>query len=266
MKRIIFTVCAVYGVIAAYIASLFYIEPLAYSPPSHEKADLSAIIEKASSDYTESDYEFIYEQTGLGRAAVNSLNSSDRLYDYQKSYFADTRYSCKMNSPVSFEERITDSSVLLAPLEDGDVLITNSSHVMSWRNGHAAIVTDAANGVTLEAVVIGKNSKAQDISKWTRYPNFAVLRLKGADKAKRAAIARSAEKYLNDVPYRVTVGLFPAKYSRPDSVRGTQCAHLVWLAYAAHGYDIDSNHGLIVTPHDILESDLFDTVQTFGMG
>ncbi len=266
MRKILFSFCILYGVIAAYAASLFYIEPLAYTPPVRKKADLSALNEKSCSEYTESDYAFIYEQTGLGRAAVDSPDRTHKLSDYQNSYFADVRYTCKMNSPVSFEERITDSSVLLAPLEDGDIFVTNSSHVMSWRNGHAAIVTDAENGVTLEAVVIGKNSKTQDISKWTRYPNFAVLRLKGADKAERAAIARSATEYLNNVPYRVTIGLFPAKYSRLDSVRGTQCAHLVWLAYAAHGYDIDSNHGLIVTPRDILESDLFEVVQTFGMG
>ncbi len=266
MRKILFSVCIVYCVITAYVASLFYIEPLAYTPPARKKADLSALKTKSRSDYTESDYSFIYEQTGLGCAAVDSLGSTRRLSDYQRSYFADVCYTCKMNSPVSFEERITSSPALLAPLEDGDILVTNSSHVMSWRNGHAAIVTDAENGVTLEAVVIGKNSKTQDISKWTRYPNFAVLRLKDADKAERAAIARSAMKYLNNVPYRVTIGLFPAKYSRLDSVRGTQCAHLVWLAYAAHGYDIDSNHGLIVTPDDILDSKLFDVVQTFGMG
>ena len=54
------------------------------------------------------------------------------------------------------------------------------------------------------------------------------------------------------------------KYSSIDSVRGTQCAHLVWLAYAAYGYDIDSNGGLIVTPKDIAESELFEVVQIYG--
>ncbi len=266
MKKFLIIIMAAYGIVSAYAASLFYIEPLAYTRPACEKSDLSEVLKKSRSDYTESDYEFIREQTGLGRSAVASLDSPYRLADYQESFFAEIDYSCRMNSPVSFEERIAESPVLLAPLEDGDILVTNSSHVFSWRNGHAAIVTDAEKGITLEAVVIGKNSKEQDISKWTRYPNFAVLRLKGADKAERAAIARSAADYLEDVPYRVTIGLFPVKYSELETVRGTQCAHLVWLAYAAHGYDIDSNHGLIVTPKDIYNSDLFEVVQTFGMG
>lgn len=266
MKKIIIVFLVLYGVVAAYASSLCYIETQAYYPPAVGKESLSAVLKKSPADYSESDYEFIRRQTGLGRSAVAALDDTALLSDYQKSYFAGARYSCKMNSPVSFEERITGDPALLAPLEDGDILVTSSSHVLSWRNGHAAIVVDAEHGVTLEAVVIGKNSRTQDISKWARYPNFAVLRLKGASKAERAAIARSASEYLENVPYKVTIGLFPAKYSDLDRVRGTQCAHLAWLAYAAHGYDIDSDHGLIVTPKDILESGLFEVVQTFGMG
>ena len=266
MKKNVLLICIIYGIAALYIASLFYIEPIAYISPKAERTSLSRMIMKPVSDYTDEDYAFVYSQTGLGKSAVNSLSSPVMLLDYQNSYFADIDYTCTMNSPVSFEERIENSPILLAPLEDGDILITNASHVLSWRNGHAAIVTDAENGVTLEAVVIGKNSKLQDISKWTHYPNFTVLRLKDADKKERAEIARSATNYLCNVPYVATIGLYPMKYSELNVVRGTQCAHLVWLAYAAHGYDIDCNNGLIVTPNDILESDLFEVVQTYGMG
>ena len=266
MKKWLFLIYIVYGVIAAYISSLFYVEALAYIPPLYERQDISLLTVKVSSEYTESDYEFIRTQTGLGRQAVNSLTSTEQLLKYQDRYFSGADFVCTMNSPVSFEERISGADTLLAPLEDGDILITNCSHVLSWRNGHAAIVVDAERGVTLEAVVIGSNSRTQDISKWTRYPNFAVLRLKGADKKERAKIARSAMENLDDIPYKVSIGFFPAKYSELSLASGTQCAHLVWLAYAANGYDIDSNHGLIVTPEDILESDLFERVQTFGMG
>ena len=246
MKKRIFILLAVYGIAAAYVSSLFYIEGLAYSAPTAERCDLGGIVRKSSyNDLTEEDYEFIYSQTGLGKPAVRSLDSLEKLYDYQKSYFAEVDFKCKANSPVSYEERVQNSKILLAPLEDGDILVTNASHVFSWRNGHAAIVTSAEEGKTLEAVVIGTNSKPQNVSKWTSYPNFAVLRLKGADRETRAKIASAAVEYLDD---------------------GTQCAHLVWLAYAAYGYDIDSDGGLIVTPKDIAESDLFEVVQTFGRG
>ena len=266
MKKKVLLICIIYGIVSAYIASLFYIEPLAYISPTEKRTDISYLLMKPVSDYTDDDYNTILHQTGLGKSAVNSLSSPDRLIDYQNSYFADVNYTCSMNSPISFEERVEESPILLAPLEDGDILVTGASHVLSWRNGHAAIVVDAENGITLEAVVIGKNSKTQDISKWTHYPNFAVLRLKDADKKERAEIARSAMEYLCDIPYMVTIGLYPMKYSELNMTRGTQCAHLVWLAYAAHGYDIDSDNGLIVTPCDILKSDLFEVVQVYGMG
>lgn len=267
MKKRIFILLAVYGIAAAYVSSLFYIEGLAYSAPTAERCDLDGIVRKSSyNDLTEEDYEFIYSQTGLGKPAVRSLDSLEKLYDYQESYFAEVDFKCKANSPVSYEERVQNSKILLAPLEDGDILVTNASHVFSWRNGHAAIVTSAKEGKTLEAVVIGTNSKPQNVSKWTSYPNFAVLRLKGADRETRAKIASAAVEYLDDVPYNVFIGIYPMKYSNIAAVKGTQCAHLVWLAYAAYGYDIDSDGGLIVTPKDIAESDLFEVVQTFGRG
>lgn len=265
MKKRIFILLAVYTVASAYISSLFYIEGLAYFAPTAERCDLGGIVRKNCCEaLTDADYDVIYNQTGLGKPAVQSLESFDRLYDYQESYFAEIDFRCKANSPVSCEERVQNGKILLAPLEDGDILVTNASHVFSWRNGHAAIVTDAEHGRTLEAVVIGTNSKPQNVSKWTAYPNFAVLRLKGADRETRAEIAKTALEYLDDVPYNVFIGLYPMKYSSVSAVRGTQCAHLVWLAYAAYGYDIDSDGGLIVTPQDIAESDLFDVVQVYG--
>lgn len=266
MKKRIFLLLIIYGIIAAYSSSLFYIETLAYVPPAAEKRKMAFLMTRSPGGYTENEYEFIRAQTGLSRSAVDSLASPEQLLKYQDRYFGGADFNCKMNSPVSFEERISGVPALLAPLEDGDILITNCSHVLSWRNGHAAIVVDAENGITLEAVVIGSNSRTQDISKWTRYPNFAVLRLKGADKRERAKIARSAMENLDNIPYMASIGLFPAKYSELSLASGTQCAHLVWLAYAAYGYDIDSNHGLIVTPKDIFESDLFERIQIFGMG
>lgn len=266
MRKTIFLICTVYAAISAYAASLFYIEALAYIPPAAEKCDISAVVCKSAELLTDEDYDFIYRQTGLGKPAVQSLSDLKLLRDYQESYFTEADYVCTPNSPVSSEERLKSGRVLLAPMEEGDVLVTNASHVLSWRNGHAAIVTDAEKGVTLEAVVIGKNTKLQSLSKWAEYPNFAVLRLKNADKERRAAIARSALDNLDDMPYNALIGIYPAKYRRIDSPGGTQCAHLVWLAYAAYGCDIDSNRGLIVTPEDICGSELFEVVQTYGMG
>lgn len=266
MKKLLLTSLIIYQIIAAYTASLFYTEIMAYIPPKCEKADISQIIQKGAGNLTDEDYLTIFGQTGLGKPAVDSLESLELLSDYQENYFIPEKFDCKRNSPVSCEERITGTPAKLAPLQDGDILVTNCSHVLSWRNGHAAIVIDAEKGITLEAVVIGMDSKTQNISKWTKYPNFAILRLKNADEAERAAIAANAMEHLNKIPYNVFSGFYPAKYCPADKVSGTQCAHLVWLAYAYGGYDIDSDKGLIVTPNDILNSGFFEIVQTHGMG
>lgn len=265
-KKTILYILWLYCAVSLYLASYFYTETIAHIPPCAEKADLSHLISAGREALTEEDYSFIFEQTGLGKAAVNDLPSLSELEEYQRIYFAPVEYKCKRNSPVSSEEYVTDPQFKLASVEEGDILITRSSHVFSWRNGHAAIVIDAKEGRTLEAVVIGKNSSIQNISKWERYPNIAVLRLKNASAEERRKIAQTAEKYLNDKPYNLIVGLFPQKYSDIETAGATQCAHLVWLAYASAGYDIDSDKGSIVTPKDILESDLFETVQTYGMG
>lgn len=262
MKKIIFLICIIYGISASYAASCFYAETLAYIPPEAARTDLSYIAARTPDSLDDEDHDIIFAQTGLGKAAVDSLSSLEQLYDYQENYYSAPEFECSMVSPISFEERITGTPIKLAPLEDGDVLITNSSHVLSWRNGHAAIVIDAENGITLEAVVIGSNSRTQNISKWSRYPNFTVLRLKNTDREQRAQIAKYAAEHLNDMPYNVFVGIYPMKYS----FSGTQCAHLVWLAYAAFGYDIDSDRDLLVTPKDISLSELFEVVQVYGKG
>lgn len=265
-KKTILYILWLYCAVSLYLASYFYTETIAHIPPQNDKADLSAIISAGPTALTEEDYSFILGQTGLGKAAVDDLQSLTELEEYQRIYFAPVEYRCKRNSPVSSEEYVTDPQLKLASIEEGDILITRSSHVFSWRNGHAAIVIDAEKGRTLEAVVIGKNSSIQSITKWERYPNITVLRLKNASAEERREIAHTAEKYLNDKPYNLIVGVFPQKYSDIETAGATQCAHLVWLAYASAGYDIDSDKGLIVTPKDILESELFEVVQTYGMG
>ena len=265
-KKTILYILWLYCLISLYLASYFYTETIAHIPPYAEKSDLSPVISAERETLTKEDYSFIFAQTGLGRSAADELQSLAELEEYQRIYFAPVEYRCIRNSPVSSEEYVTAPQLKLASIEEGDILITRSSHVFSWRNGHAAIVIDAEEGRTLEAVVIGKNSSIQNISKWERYPNIAVLRLKNASAEERKKIANTAEKYLNDKPYNLIVGLFPRKYSDIETAGATQCAHLVWLAYASAGYDIDSDKGLIVTPKDILESDLFETVQTYGMG
>lgn len=251
-------------VLATYSSSLLYIEPMAHIYPKAERISLESIERKTPEMLTGSEFELIFAQTGLGKAAVEKMPDLKALETYQKQYFAEVDYTEFTNSVISREEYVEFPNVSLDFIEKGDILITHSSSVFSWRNGHAAIVTDAENGETLEAVVIGEKTCLQNIEKWRHYPNFLVLRLKNADPQLRSDIADTAKELLCEKPYRLLTGVFSPKYSDRENIAGTQCAHLVWLAYAYYGYDIDSDRGLIVTPKDISESDLLETVQSFG--
>ena len=40
-------------------------------------------------------------------------------------------------------------------IQDGDILVTDSTYCLCFRHGHAALVVDAKRGITLEAFGIG---------------------------------------------------------------------------------------------------------------
>ena len=157
------------------------------------------------------------------------------------------------------------TKVKLGPLQKGDILITSASHIPFWRNGHAALLVDAKQQITLEAIVIGENSSYQSLRKWKRYPNFIVLRLKDSTLKERSQIAETAIQYLNDIPYHLLVGILTPKEKAAQEIDGTHCSHLIWEAYYLNGYDIDSNGGKIVSPEDIVNSNLLEVVQIYGL-
>lgn len=143
-------------------------------------------------------------------------------------------------------------------LEDGDILVTDSAYCFCYRHGHAALVIDAAEGITLEAFGIGRVSEFSSISEWKKYPHVLVLRLR-AEKELRAAVAQYAKMQLVGIPYRLSAGLYGEKYTG-EEYKGTQCAHLIWLAYKKFGYDIDGNSGWLVAPEDFVKSPLLEQI------
>lgn len=260
--RSLTVILSLYTLTAMFISSMSYTETLAHIPPS-EREDISFLALRRTALFNDEEYALIFRQTGLGRGAVNSILPFE-LPKYQQMYFSVPEYKCEATTPVSFEEYVPDPEIKIASVQDGDILYTRASHILSWRNGHTAIVTDAQSRRTLEAVVIGSDTAFQSLSKWERYPNFKILRLKDVPFETRQAIAKTAEKHLACKPYNLLAGIIPLKYCPPEDVSGTQCAHLVWLACAEYGYDIDSDGGAIVTPTDILNSELLEVVQSYG--
>lgn len=243
-------------------------EQTAHIATKEEQLNIEAILAKDA--WTEADYEILQGQTGLSAVVISTLAEQGRkeeILHLQETYFAPVKVRCEHNSIVSKEEYVVDeegnptTGMSIPYVENGDILITFCSHVFGWRNGHAAIVIDEEAGLVLEAQVLGSPSVVASLKRWEQYPSFQILRLKGASREERAAVAEYAKSNLAGVPYRLTAGIWP---DGSELLSGTQCAHLVWYAYDHFGYDLDSDGGLVVTPYDLSQSPNLEVIQKYG--
>lgn len=172
----------------------------------------------------------------------------------------ETRYEAELFYGIIREEYVADGRgrrvmpSAFSNLEDGDILVTDSTYCFFYRHGHAALVVDADRGITLESYGIGTKSRLSGVSEWCRYPHVLVLR-PILPKEIRSAVARYAMEELIGLPYRLSTGMIGDK-DMNEEYWGTQCAHLVWIAYKKFGYDIDGDRGWLVTPADFVQSSL----------
>jgi len=242
--------------------------------PDYPKVDLGNIVTREV--LTEADYDTIFRQTGLGRSAVdrllqkNVVGDRERVFEkYQNNFFASGDYECRIVAVIVREERMRDkdgkllSGFEIPDLRNGDILITKATHSLGWRHGHAAIVTDAEKGETVEAILLGNPSLIQNTAKWKTYPSFIQLRLKEEkNEGDPQKVAEYAKKEILGIPYGLLTGI-PVK--APEEIKKTQCSHLVWYPYERFGYDLDSDGSWLVTPKDIANSDLLEVVQIYGV-
>jgi uncharacterized protein YycO len=249
------------------------IEPMRYIRPDYPKEDISIILEKEN--LTEEDYKKLFYQTGLGKTAVDELlkksDGKDEIIKFQELFLRDNDVLCEPIGIITSQESIVNDEgkpmygFNFAPYENGYVLITKATHSLGWRHGHAAIITDAERGETLEAVILGTNTMFQNINKWRVYPSFMMLKLKDTSQETLDEIAKFAKNNMNDVPYGLFVGLLSSKNPVPEKLKSTQCSHLVWYPFMQSGYDVDYDGSWLVTPKDIANSDLFEVVQIYGV-
>ncbi len=236
--------------------------------PAAPMADLSRLLERNS--LKEADYLQLLEQTGLGRPAVDALlkqnSGKAEIMAFQKSYYAKNQlFTEKLNLFTSQETLVTNSpnksdNFGLAPLKNGDILMTKSTQTLFWRHGHCGIVIDAEKGITLESLEPGTISMKQDISKWRYYPTIKVLRLKNAGEKVIENIVKYSESSLTGLKYSI----FASKYQYGIIPKSANCSQLIWQAFNNCGYNLDSNRGMLVTPEDITKSPLLETVQIKG--
>lgn len=246
----------------------------AYEDAIGDEAEWENITEKIrnGSALAEKDYEEILSQSGLGKPAVDKLLSDgrhDRIDEYRDYYLMDKDYYCYRKGVFACHEQITDTegeslrNPDFADLQNGDIILTLSIHSLGWRHGHATIITDAENGVGVQAVMLGEKSNNSRIDSWKKYPLVAVLRPQNTDKTVRSQASQFAEENLKGIYYDLLGGVFTGRNMERIPLT-TQCAHLVWYAYMTCGIDIAPDGGKIITPKDFLESENLEIVQVYG--
>ncbi len=245
--------------------------------PDYPQADLTSLL--AQDGLSDSDYDTLLLQTGLGRPAVDRLRAlgdlgNAQILDTQAAFFAPVNVVCdELCGPFTKEDHMTDAdggTVWAPPLVDlqrGDILLTFSTHSFGWRHGHAGLVVDdQGDGVTLEAALIGTDSVQMPAWHWRNYSNYMVLRLKDMTPELREALTTYALETLEGVPYHLTSGFLGPKAPDTDAPWfGVQCDYLVWYAFQHFGYDLDGDGGRLVTTTDLALSPLLEVVQVYGV-
>lgn len=245
--------------------------------PDYPQADLTALL--AREQWYEADYDLLLCQTGLGRPAADKLRAAGEtgkaaILQAQTDFFAPAHVVCDpLLGWFTREDHLENDAgeqvygPFLADLQPGDIILTLSTHSLGWRHGHAGLVVETDGGLAvLECVVLGTNSKVMQAGHWRCYSNYAVLRVKGLDAEQRRLTSDYAMEQLVDIPYHLTSGFIGPKAPSTDSFYfGLHCSYLVWYAWNAMGYDLDSDGGRLASTYDLLHSDLLEIVQIYGM-
>ncbi len=265
LKRAVIIVFAVVFALAAVFAFFMICDAVAHNTartvPNYPRQDLSAVL--AKEEWSDEDYDLIYRQTGLTRAYFEGLDArpdEEFILRCQNDLFFEGEYEHDADTFGTAHDYFPDEYFAMVELEPGDVLISASVHTMGWKNGHAALVVGGSS--VLQAFGVGTVSDIVSPSWFRRAANFMVLRPK-LEKSEADRVVSWALENMNGVEYSLFTGIFSPK-DQTDDPRDTQCAHLVWQAYYACGYDIDSTGGPVVSPKNIANSDLFEVIQVNG--
>jgi uncharacterized protein YycO len=231
--------------------------------PTYGKIELD---EHLDGDLTDDDYEVLYRQTGLTKIGIDrALAYGDagkrRIKSIQDAFFKPHTVMNGQVAPYACTDYI-ETHIPNIYLEDGDVVITSSTHISWVRIGHAGLVTDGSLERVLQANAYGTYSRIGSISEFTDRVNFIILR-PDPEKISENVIGRVVEyakTELVGIPYEGLAGLLTNK----SGIGKTQCAHIIWYAYKQFGIDLDSNGGCMVVPYDLSHSAYLQPVQVFG--
>lgn len=229
--------------------------------PDYERQELMPILSKDV--LTDEDYEILYRQTGLTKLGIDGFmqqNRPDKIIQIQTYFFKEQTVYVDHFNPFTYTEEIRDM-IPMAQLKEGDILVTSTTRVSWLRYGHSALVVDGEGMTVVESISPGSSSTFNSATDFARLANFMVLRPK-VDEETKAQIVEFAKTEIVGLPYRFTLGIFYKKF--PETLRVSQCAHLVWYAYKKFGYDLDSTGGGVVKPQDMVRSEQVEVVQVYG--
>ena len=212
-------------------------------------------------------YERIFKYTGLSPKGAEDILNEGKVSEFDRLnslYFEKPKIEKEyIFFPTTVQESLERQSTPIAPLKDGDILVTFNTHTLDWRHGHLSLVTDSESGIILEHMSIGNTSVFSYAKKWGSYPAFAVLRYPDEKISKKAA--KYAKEKLKGIPYSIFAGIINKDKSDDENIDSSHCSHIVWQAYKAVGVDLDSDGGRIVTPMDVAKSEKLKLVQIFGL-
>lgn len=264
--------------ISAFLLILFLIVFLAFSVftvgfivsdanvkiyhPTVEKAEIEPILRKES--LTSEDYALLYRQTGVSaigidRARTHGESGIRRILLIQSAYFSQKKIKHDNFAPLMCTDFVTGNDIPHIYLEDGDILVTASTHFSAFRMGHAGIVTNGIREDILQAEAYGANSCIGEPGDFTDHASFLILRPK-ADSDTVAAVVDYAKKNLVGIPYNAFAGIFTNK----ESIQSTQCAHLIWYAFHLFGVELTDPGKSLILPFDLANSDALEVVQVYG--
>lgn len=241
--------------------------------PSYSLVDLTDTLAKPALSFD--DYTLLFTQTGLGKPAIDDLLTTgaagiDQILATQDAFMDHPGEApCNPLGVTTREHRFVDENgqieykAPLAPLKNGDILVSFSTHTAGWSHGHAGIVVDAEKGVSLESVVLGSLSSQMNVNHWRSYSTLAVLRPRADDETRQKA-AEIALENLDEIPYSLVSGVFGDKFQPLEGSHSAHCGYLPWYAWMAVGVDIDSDGGRIAAPEDFLHSPNLEIVQIYG--
>ena len=229
--------------------------------PDYPKIDLSLILEK--DELTDEDYDILYSQTGLTKIGIDRLNNDafgkGKIIEIQNDYFTDYKTTVERVSPFG-NQHVYETWIKHVYLEDGDILVTDTTNFSFWRCGHSEIVVDGSKEYTLFSAGYGTKSEIMNCNDFFWRINFAVYRVKCDDETRKNVVEFA--KTLEGHNYLASVGFTTPK--NPKQLGLTNCGHIVWYCYQKFGIDIDGNGGAGVFPSDFTLSDQLELVQVYG--